>query len=59
MSGFKVLLRDDIGPKYKTGMNLGMPGGVSLYSLSVAWVSNFDPLGPKAWRPSFGFVLCY
>jgi len=39
------------------GMNLGMPGGASLYSLSVAWVSNFDPLAPKAWRPSFGFVL--
>ena len=37
-------------------MNLGMPGGASLYSLSVAWVSSFDPLAPKAWHPTFG--LC-
>ncbi len=34
-----------------------MPGGASLYSLSVAWVSSFDPLAPKAWRPTLGFVL--
>jgi hypothetical protein len=38
-------------------MNLGMPGGASLYSLSVAWVSNSDPLAPKAWHPILGFVL--
>ena len=39
MSSFKVLLKDDKGSKYKLGMNLGMPGGASLYSLSVTWVS--------------------
>jgi len=25
----------------------GMPGGASLYSLSVAWVSSFGALAPK------------
>ncbi len=34
-----------------------MPGGAYLYSLSVAWVSSFDPLAPKAWCPILGFVL--
>jgi hypothetical protein len=40
MSGFKVLLNSVNVLEYKLGMNLGMPGGASLYSLSVAWVSN-------------------
>ena len=51
------LLRYDVGSKYKTGMNLVMPGGASLYSLSVAWFSNLDPLMPKVWHPILGFVL--
>jgi len=38
-------------------MDLGIPGGASLYSFSVAWVSSFDPLAPKAWRPTLVFVL--
>ncbi len=44
--------------EYKLGMNLRMPGGASLYSLSVAWVSIWGPLAPKVWRHIFGFVLC-
>ncbi len=38
-------------------VNMGMPGGASLYSLSMAGVSSFDPLAPKAWRSTLGFVL--
>jgi len=34
-----------------------MPGGASLYSLSVAWASIWGPLALKVWRHIFGFVL--
>ncbi len=55
---FQSLLKIQvISLKYNIKVNLGMPGGASLYSLSVAWVSSFDPLAPKAWRPTLGFVL--
>ncbi len=55
---FQSLLKIQvISLKYNIKVNLGMPGGASLYSLSVAWVSSSDPLTPKAWRPTLGFVL--
>jgi len=44
---FQRFIGDVNGRKYRYRIIMGMPGGASLYSLSVAWVSSFGALAPK------------
>ncbi len=44
---FQSFIRDACGSKLDTRIIMGMPGGASLYSLSVAWVYSCEALAPK------------
>ncbi len=44
---FQSFIGDVCGSKSNTRIIMGMPGGASLYSLSVAWVSSCEALAPK------------